>query len=404
MFEHSGGTGGEYRRGLNVILTGLDGREEMAADEIRALKRELRALAGESAARFTSAEQLKAESIIAFTFRPTVGECLDLWFGKSQQTDADIWRLFGEDVALASQGDYDHWALNPEYPRMLLALIMLLDQFRRNMYRNTPEMYAADPRCLMLVRRAIRSGAIERLRLIERVFPCLVLTHSESLADHHLCMREWEKVEVELSPTDPLRVFHEIFDRHLRVIERFGRFPHRNDLLGRGSTPEEEAFLTNAEFRFDLPLVKRPDGSFCFQGTIEGRKVEFVEGDAACLAYRGPDAAMAQAEAEIRLQGYARVGDVELRKFIVERDMPDIGAKRHEEMRVDINRSNNALRELWPRLAWVESYVCNNKMYCVFMADSAATLRKHALLAGLPMDTAYEVRRVIDPETLDSAD
>lgn len=252
--------------------------------------------------------------------------------------------------------------------------------------------------------RAIRNGAIEKLRLIERVFPCLVLTHSENLADHHLCMREWEKVEAELAPTDPLRVFHEIFERHLRVIERFGRFPHRNALLGRRSTPEEDAFLDDAEFRFDLPLVKRLDGSFCFQGTVAGRKVESVKGDAVSLSYRGPDAAMAQAEEEIRLKGYAHVGDIKLRKFVVERDMAGIGATKHAQMRADVNRSNDALRALWPRLAWVESYVCNNKMYCVFMADSAETLRKHALLAGLPMDTTHEVRRVIDPETLNSAD
>jgi len=386
MLGHAGVTGGADRLSLDIVLAGLDGGYA----------------ARDTGARFTSAEQLKAEGIIAFTFRPTVEECLDLWFGKSQQTDADIWRQFGEDVALATNGTYDHWALNPDYPRMLLALILLLDQFRRNMYRETPEMYAADPRCLTLVKRAIRLGATERLRLIERVFPCLVLTHSEDLPDHHLCMQEWEKVEAELEPTDPLRVFHEIFDRHLRVIERFGRFPHRNALLGRPSTPEEDAFLENAEFRFDLPLVKRPDGSFCFQGKIQGRKVGSIEGDAVSLAYAGPDAAVAKAEAEIRRHGYARVGDVTLRKFIVEREMPDIGAMQNDEMRAGFNRSSNALRAFWPRLTWVESYVCNDKMYCVYMADSAETLRKHALLAGLPIDSAYEVRQVISPETLAS--
>jgi len=393
-----------FSQALKVVLTGLDGREEMTKDDIDGLRRELQALVGEGRVRFTSDEQLKAENIIAYTFRPTVEACLELWFGKSPQTDIDIWRQFGEDVALASEGAYDHWALNPDHPRMLLALIMLLDQFRRNMYRESPEMYATDQRCLSLVKRAIKHGVIDKLRLIERVFPCLVLTHSELLADQHLCMQEWEKVEVELAPTDPLLVFHEVFHRHLSVIEQFGRFPHRNALLGRAATPDEETFLTDAEFRFDLPLVKRPDGSFCFQGTIEGRKVERVEGESVSLAYQGPDAAMAQAEQEVRLQGYARVGDIKLRKFIVERDMPAVGTKKYWQLKADVDRVNKALGELWPRLAWIESFICNNKTYCVYLADSAATLRKHALLADMPMESAHEVRRIIDPGIFERED
>jgi uncharacterized protein (DUF924 family) len=404
MLNQNGGIDERFHQALKVVLTGLDGREQMTKDDIDALRGELQALAGEGRVRFTSAEQLKAESVIAYMFRSTIEECLQSWFGKSEQTDIDIWTQFGEDVSLASEGAYDHWALNPEHPRMLLALVLLLDQFRRNMYRNTPEMYAADPRCLWLVKRAIKHGVIDKLRLIERVFPCLVLTHSETLADQHLCMQEWEKLELELPPTDPLMVFHEVFHRHLSVIERFNRFPHRNTLLGRQSTPEEEAFLSNAEFRFDLPLVKRPDGSFCFQGTIKGREVQHIEGESVSLAYQGPDAAMAQVEQEIRLQGYARVGDIKLRKFIVEREMPAIGTKKHRRLKADVDKSNKALRDLWPRLSWIESYICNNKMYCVYLADNAQTLRKHALMAGMPMDSAHEVRRIIDQGIFEDED
>ena len=259
-----------------------------------------------------------------------------LWFGKSEQTDIDIWKIFGEDVQKASEGAYDHWALTPNHPRMLLALILLLDQFRRNMYRDSPQMYAADARCVALVRRAIQRGVIDKLHLIERVFPCLVLTHSEALADQYLCMEEWAKVEAALTPTDPLMVFHEIFARHVDVIERFGRFPHRNGLLGRASTPEEDAFLSDADFRFDLPLVKRSDGSFSFQGSIAGQRVGLIEGEAVELTYGGPDSALAQADLEIRLQGYAQVGETRLRKFIVERDMPQLGSKKYEDMKAEV--------------------------------------------------------------------
>ena len=80
--------------------------------------------------------------------RPSIEECLNLWFGKSEQTDQEIWNRFGADVALASRGHYDHWALNVEHPRLLVALVIMLDQFPRNMYRDTPQMYACDARCL----------------------------------------------------------------------------------------------------------------------------------------------------------------------------------------------------------------------------------------------------------------
>ena len=381
---------------VELIISGLTGREQLEKRDIESLCNELRSLTGASSARVTSDEQLKAERIIAFMFRPTVEDCLMLWFGKSQQTDTDIWQMFGDDVHDASKGAFDHWALNPNHPRMLLALILLLDQFRRNIFRESPQMYAADARCVSLVRRAIKRGVIDKLQLIERVFPCLVLTHSENLADQHLCMEEWAKVESELSPTDPLLVFHEIFQRHVDVIERFGRFPHRNELLDRASTDEEEAFLRNADFRFDLPLAKRPDGSFSFQGTIGERCAGKVTGEVVALSYDGPDSAMAQADEQIRLQGYAQIGDTQLKKFIVERDMPKVSSKKYEEMKSEVDRVNRATKALWPRLSWVESFMCNNKMYCIYLADNAATLRKHALLADVPITSAREVRRVID--------
>ena len=175
--------------------------------------------------------------------RPNIEECLNLWFGKSEQTDQEIWNRFGADVALASRGHYDHWALDVEHPRLLVALVIMLDQFPRNMYRDTPQMYACDARCRALVKRGLRVGVSARLRPIERVFLCLVLTHSEALDDQHLCMEEWGRAMDELAPDDPLNAFHEIFHRHVAVIKRFGRFPHRNKILQRANTAAEEDFL-----------------------------------------------------------------------------------------------------------------------------------------------------------------
>ena len=390
------------RQSVDLIISGLTGRDHLRRNDIESLCNELRILADPASRRITSEEQLKAERIVAFMFRPSVEECLTLWFGKSAQTDVDIWHMFGEDVQQASDGAYDHWALNPNHPRMFLALILLLDQFRRNMFRDSPEMYAADARCLSLVRRAIKRGVIDKMQLIERVFPCLVLTHSESLSDQHLCMEEWAKVEAELSSTDPLFVFHEVFQRHVDVIAKFGRFPHRNALLGRDSTAEEVEFLKKAEFRFDLPLVRRPDGSFCFQGAISGQQVSKVDGVSVCLRYSGPDSALAQANEQIRLQGYAQIGATQLKKFIVERDMPDLDTTKYSEKKAEVDRVNAATQSLWPRLSWVESFMCNNKMYCIYLADSAATLHKHALLADVPLTSVRQVRRIIDQGTFEN--
>jgi uncharacterized protein (DUF924 family) len=208
-----------------------------------------------------------AQRVLQYMLRPSIEDCLSLWFGKSAQTDQEIWTRFGTDVVLASKGHYDHWALDTGQPRRLVALVILLDQFPRNMYRDTSRMYANDARCRDLVKRALRAGVCERLRPIERVFLCLVLTHSEALEDQHLCMAEWGKVAAELASDDPLNAFHDIFQRHLAVIRRFSRFPHRNPILQRASTAAELDFLGNSAFRFDLPLIRRSDGAFDFAGS-----------------------------------------------------------------------------------------------------------------------------------------
>jgi uncharacterized protein (DUF924 family) len=208
----------------------------------------------------------RAEQVLQYMLRPSIEDCLDLWFGKSEQTDREIASRFGADIALASRGHCDHWALDTEHPRRLVALVILLDQFPRSVYRGTARMFASDARCRSLVKRAWRAGVGERLRPIERALLCLVLTHSEALDDQQLCVDEWGRVSAGLAPDDPMNVFDEIFRRHLAVIRRFGRFPHRNDVLQRASTAAEAAFLRDSAFRFDLPLIRLPGRVFAFAG------------------------------------------------------------------------------------------------------------------------------------------
>ncbi len=317
------GMGHRIQQCLQVILAGLDERDALSGADMEALQRELRMLLQIERIQIATAEIDKAEQVLEYMLRPSIEECLNLWFGKSEQTDQDIWNRFGADVALASRGHYDHWALNVEHPRLLVALVIMLDQFPRNMYRDTPQMYACDARCLALVKRGLRVGVSGRLRPIERVFLCLVLTHSEALDDQHLCMEEWGRAMDDLAPDDPLNAFHEIFHRHVAVIKRFGRFPHRNKILQRANTTAEEDFLGNSSFRFDLPLIRRPDGAFVFAGTVKKRTVKLLDHEYQTLLpdidevphgafefkYAGPDDVFTKTQEQLKKQGYIRIGD-----------------------------------------------------------------------------------------------
>jgi thioredoxin-dependent peroxiredoxin len=314
--------GRRIQQSLQVILAGLHERNALSAADTEGLRRELRMLLQLERIQIATAEVDKPEQVLEYMLRPGIEECLKLWFGKSEQTDQEIWNQFGADVALASRGHYDHWALDLEHPRLLVALVIMLDQFPRNMYRGTPQMYACDARCLALVKRGLRVGMAGRLRPIERVFLCLVLTHSESLDDQYLCMEEWGRAMADLASDDPLNAFHEIFHRHVAVIKRFGRFPHRNEILQRANTMAEEDFLENSSFRFDLPLTRRSDDVIVFAGTVKKRTVKLLDYEYQTLLpdidephgtfefeYVGPDNVFAKTQEQLEKQGYIRIGD-----------------------------------------------------------------------------------------------
>ena len=315
--------GRRIQQSLQVILAGLDERDILSTADMETLRRELRMLLKLERIQIAAAEMDKGEQVLQYMLRPSMEDCLNLWFGKSEQTDQEIATRFGADVDLASKGHYDHWALDVEHPRLLVALVIMLDQFPRNMYRDTAQMYACDARCRDLVKRGLRTGVSERLRPIERVFLCLVLTHSEVLDDQHLCMDEWGRAMTELAPDDPLNAFHEVFHRHVAVIQRFGRFPHRNKILQRANTAAEEDFLDNSAFRFDLPLVRDADGAFVFAGTVKKRTVKLLDHEYQTLLpdtdeaphgafefkYLGPDKVFTKTQEQLKKQGYVRIGD-----------------------------------------------------------------------------------------------
>ncbi len=166
-----------------------------------------------------------------------------LWWGKSSETDALLASRFGELAEAAAKGSLAHWA---DAPSGRLALILLLDQLPRNIHRGTPAAFAQDPLARDLCLKGLSIGADKSLSPLERVFFYLPLEHAESREQQARSVALFEALAAEQAGTSAQATFAGFADfarRHQVIIERFGRFPHRNDILGRTSTPEEAAFL-----------------------------------------------------------------------------------------------------------------------------------------------------------------
>lgn len=186
-----------------------------------------------------------AAAVLEFWFgAPPAREARSEWFRKDPAFDALIRERFGTLIERALRGELACWA--GRGPEATLALVIVLDQFTRNVFRDTPAMFSGDEQALALARGLVGSGADQALSPLERWFACLPFEHSESLAD--------QERSVELF--DALRAYPEsapAFEwavSHRDVVRRFGRFPHRNAILGRESTPEERAFLETPGSRF----------------------------------------------------------------------------------------------------------------------------------------------------------
>ena len=165
-----------------------------------------------------------------------------LWWSKSATLDAELAARFTPMVEAARAGALDGWA---DTAQGALAFILLTDQLPRNIYRDTPAAFASDPMARAAAVDGIERGTDRQLTLIERVFFYLPLEHAESLADQHRSVSLYTQLSEEApgSQGERYRNFLDYARRHRRVIERFGRFPHRNAIIGRQSTPEEIAFL-----------------------------------------------------------------------------------------------------------------------------------------------------------------
>lgn len=190
---------------------------------------------------------MDADVLLAEWFGPDVGHDEApsgnaRWFGGGAEFDALLRDEFGGWLAPARDGELSHWRKDP---RHWVALVLLLDQLPRNLFRGTPEAFAYDTRALEEARAALEAGVDQHVHPVWRGFFYLPFEHSEALADQHVSVaRTKAAADTGSGSAKPiLDMFADYAVRHLRVIERFGRFPHRNSILQRPSTPEELAFL-----------------------------------------------------------------------------------------------------------------------------------------------------------------
>ncbi len=183
----------------------------------------------------------RAEKILRFWFWASDTERRDprVWFTADAGFDQACRVGFLADHERAATGDLDDWR---DEPRSTLALILLLDQFPRNLFRGTTRAYATDSQALSVAQHAVARGFDGALISTERVFVYLPFEHSENL-DAQL---ESVRLLRALRDRDPsMSGYLEYAERYLEIIRRFGRFPHRNAILGRTPTPEEAAFLAS---------------------------------------------------------------------------------------------------------------------------------------------------------------
>jgi Uncharacterized protein conserved in bacteria len=179
----------------------------------------------------------RVEAILDFWFAPGMEK---RWFAADAALDRDLAERFGPDLTEAAGGGLDHWVDTAEGA---LALVILLDQFPRNLFRGKRQAFAFDGHALAIAEAALLRGHDRGLAPLRRRFLYLPFEHSESLPDQRHCVRLFEQAGDDPEGLDYAR-------RHLEVIERFGRFPHRNEALERETTPEEEEFLKQPGSRF----------------------------------------------------------------------------------------------------------------------------------------------------------
>lgn len=199
----------------------------------------------------------RIEALLRFWFgpEPRTREELEqrtrLWFEADEALDAEIEARFGEMARLAASGALDHYSATP---KGRLALIVLFDQFPRNLHRGTAAAFAQDAKALALTTQGIDTGMDRQLTVLERCVFYMPLQHAEDEQAQALSVRMFEQLSADESAPDfyapMLQSMLEYAHLHRDIVTRFGRFPHRNRALGRPDTEAEREYLRDGAPRF----------------------------------------------------------------------------------------------------------------------------------------------------------
>ena len=180
---------------------------------------------------------------------PHIDARMDRWFGTDPGLDDEINARFGDLVDQACNGKLDHWA---DDPRGRLALIILIDQFRRNIHRGTAHAYSSDPKALKFCVDGIVNRSYKKLRPEEQIFFFMPLQHAEStkLQDKSVSIYQALANKVSETQRETFLTTAQFAELHRDIVAQFGRFPHRNKALGRENTEAEDAYLAGEGMSF----------------------------------------------------------------------------------------------------------------------------------------------------------
>ncbi len=189
----------------------------------------------------------EADEVLSFWFgredEPGYGEFRDAWFRKDDGFDREVRERFGSLYERAASGELDGWR---DDARSCLALVICLDQFPRNMFRGDGRTHATDTKAVDTAKHAIEHALDRELPPFQRMFFYMPFMHSENLEDQRRSVELFERLAEK--PGAPDVTSYAV--GHMEIVERFGRFPHRNEILGRETTPEEAEFLEGPDSSF----------------------------------------------------------------------------------------------------------------------------------------------------------
>ncbi len=181
---------------------------------------------------------------------PEIKEKSAQWFKKDPTFDSSIQKLYGSLMDMAPMGAYDRWA---NTPNGRVALIVLLDQFPRNLYRGMARAFYTDAKAQLMTHEALKKGEVDTLPLVYAYFVLMPLMHAENLELQDLGLNEFKKLEARAEGEAAKKLMKSasnFMQQHRDIIAQFGRFPHRNLALRRESTKEELSFLENGGASF----------------------------------------------------------------------------------------------------------------------------------------------------------